>query len=92
MGAPTWRSHFLWPECYACGMADDEKRSAGYTWARYSGVAFIVPSTVVVGMLLGALIDKWAHTHWVYIAGVIFGAVVGFIQLLRMLTHMSDKN
>ncbi|HEY3929764.1 MAG TPA: AtpZ/AtpI family protein [Candidatus Koribacter sp.] len=73
-------------------MADDEKKSVMYTWAKYSGVAFVIPSTVVVGLLLGALIDKWAHTHWVYIAGVIFGAVVGFIQLIRMLTDASDKN
>ena len=73
-------------------MADDDKKSAAYTWARYSGVAFIIPGAVVAGLLIGALIDKWAHTHWVYIAGVIFGAVVGFIQLVRMLTAASDKN
>lgn len=74
--------------------ADDnnDKKSASYTFARYSQVAFIVPGGVVAGLLLGGLIDKWLHTHWVYIAGVIFGAIVGFIQLVRTLTSVSDKN
>jgi hypothetical protein len=28
----------------------------------------------------------------VYIAGVIVGAVLGFVQLIRMLTSVSDKS
>ena len=72
-------------------MADEDKKSASYTWARYSQVAFIVPGGVVAGLILGALIDKWLHTHWVYIAGVIVGAVIGFVQLVRTLTQVSDR-
>jgi F0F1-type ATP synthase assembly protein I len=71
-------------------MADDDK-NASYSWARYSQVAFIVPGGVVAGLILGALIDKWLHTHWVYIAGVIVGAVIGFVQLVRTLTSVSDR-
>lgn len=71
---------------------NNDNKNAAYTWARYSQVAFIIPGAVVAGLLIGALIDKWLHTHWVYIAGVIFGAIVGFIQLVRMLTSVSDKN
>lgn len=73
-------------------MADDDKKNGAYAWARYSQVAFIVPGAVVAGLIIGALLDKWLHTHWVYIAGVIFGAVVGFIQLVRTVTSASDKN
>lgn len=72
-------------------MADEDKKPA-QDWARYSQVAFIIPGAVVAGLLIGALIDKWLHTHWVYIAGVIVGAVLGFVQLIRMLTSVSDKN
>ncbi len=71
---------------------NDDKKSASYTFARYSQVAFIVPGGVVAGLILGALIDRWLHTHWVYIAGVIVGAIIGFVQLVRMLTSVSDKN
>jgi F0F1-type ATP synthase assembly protein I len=73
-------------------MADDENKKAAQDWARYSQVAFIVPGAVVAGLILGALIDKWLNTHWVYIAGVIVGAVLGFVQLIRMLTSVSDKS
>ena len=73
-------------------MAKDDKDNPAYAWARYSQVAFIIPGAVVAGLILGALIDRWLHTHWVYIAGVIVGAVVGFIQLVRMLTSVSDKS
>ena len=72
--------------------SEDDQKSATYTFARYSQIAFIVPGGIVAGFILGGLIDKGMHTHWVYIAGVIFGAIVGFIQLVRMLTSASDKN
>jgi F0F1-type ATP synthase assembly protein I len=71
---------------------DKDSKSAPNDWARYSQVAFIIPGAVVAGLIVGALIDKWLHTHWVYIAGVIVGAVAGFIQLIRTLTSASDKN
>ena len=71
-------------------MVDDPKdpdkfQSAAIAWARYSEIAFIVPAAVVVGLLLGKLGDHLFHTtRKLTIAGLIFGAVVGFIQLIRM--------
>jgi F0F1-type ATP synthase assembly protein I len=70
-------------------MADDRKdpnnlQSTAIAWARYSEIAFIIPAAVVVGLLLGKLGDYLFHTHWLTIAGVVFGAIVGFIQLIRM--------
>ncbi|HLW88546.1 MAG TPA: AtpZ/AtpI family protein [Terriglobales bacterium] len=52
--------------------------------ARYSEIGFIIPSAVVLGFFLGKLLDYWLHTHWIYLAGLIFGAVVGFVQMIRM--------
>jgi len=71
---------------------DDRKtfQSAAIAWARYSEIAFIIPAAVVVGLLLGKLGDYLFHTHWLTITGIIFGAVVGFIQLIRMV--LRDKN
>lgn len=51
---------------------------------RYSEIGFIVPASVILGLIVGRLIDHWLGTSWIYIAGVIFGAIVGFIQLIRM--------
>ncbi len=59
-------------------------------WARYSEIAFIIPAAVVVGLLLGKLLDYWLHTHWLFLVGIIFGAVVGFIQMIRMVTKAKD--
>ena len=75
-------------------MADRRKDSKSnnpvVVWARYSEVAFIIPAAVVVGLLLGKLLDYWLHTHWLFLVGIIFGAVVGFVQMIRMVTHTKD--
>ena len=63
---------------------DDKTESAAILWARYSEIAFIIPAAVVVGLLIGKLLDHWLHTHWLYIAGVIAGAILGFVQMIRM--------
>ena len=59
-------------------------------WARYSEIAFIIPAAVVVGLLIGKLLDYWLHTHWLFLGGIIFGAVVGFVQMIRMVTRAKD--
>jgi F0F1-type ATP synthase assembly protein I len=60
--------------------------------ARYSEIGFIIPAAVLVGFFLGKLLDYWLHTHWIYLAGLIFGAVVGFVQMIRMATaFMKEK-
>lgn len=60
--------------------------------ARYSEIGFIIPAAVILGFFLGKLLDFWLHTHWLYLAGLIFGAVVGFVQMIRMATaSMKDK-
>jgi F0F1-type ATP synthase assembly protein I len=62
------------------------------TAARYSEIGFVIPAAVAVGYFLGSLLDHWLHTHWIYLVGVIFGAVAGFVQMIRMASAMSrDK-
>ncbi len=60
-----------------------ESRDAWAQVARYSEIGFIIPAAVFLGYILGWLLDRWLGTHWIYIAGVIFGAVVGFVQMIR---------
>lgn len=62
------------------------------TAARYSEIGFIIPAAVFLGYALGRLGDYWLHTHWLSLAGIIFGAVVGFVQMIRMASALSrDK-
>ncbi|HEY6302771.1 MAG TPA: AtpZ/AtpI family protein [Terriglobales bacterium] len=52
--------------------------------ARYSEMGFIIPAAIVLGFFIGKLADHWLHTKWLYLAGLLFGAVVGFWQMIRM--------
>jgi F0F1-type ATP synthase assembly protein I len=54
--------------------------------ARYSELAVIFPAATVVGWLLGAALDRWLHTSWLYLAGLILGIVAGFVALIRAAT------
>ena len=70
-------------------MPSRDKRDKDDPWvmvARYSEIGFIIPAAVFLGYVLGRLVDHFAHTTWVYIVGLIFGAVVGFVQMIRMAT------
>ncbi len=51
--------------------------------ARYSEIGFIIPATVLVGYLLGLCADYFLHTHWLYLFGIVFGAVAGFVSMIR---------
>ena len=53
---------------------DSKSNNPAVVFARYSEVAFIIPAAVVVGLLLGKLLDYWLHTHWLFLVGIIFGA------------------
>ena len=79
---------------YADGVTNEDKRvksdNVAVIWAQYSEIAFIIPAAVVVGLLLGKLLDYWLHAHWMFLAGIIFGAVVGFIQMIRMVTKARE--
>jgi len=61
-----------------------QKRDPLVTIARYSEIGFIIPSAVLLGFFLGKLADHWLHTKWFYLVGLLFGAVVGFWQVIRM--------
>ena len=52
--------------------------------ARYSEIGFIIPAAILLGFFLGKLADYWLHTKWLHLVGLLFGAVVGFWQMIRM--------
>jgi F0F1-type ATP synthase assembly protein I len=61
-------------------------------FARYSEIGFIIPASVLLGLVLGKLGDYWLHTHWLYLVGIVFGAVVGFWQMIRMAMRAFNKD
>ena len=62
------------------------------TWvqlARYSQLALVLPAATFVGWLVGVALDKWLHTSWLYLVGLILGIVAGFVELIRTVTSNS---
>jgi F0F1-type ATP synthase assembly protein I len=51
--------------------------------SRYSQLALILPAALVVGWLIGVALDRWLHTTWLYLAGILLGIAAGFIELIR---------
>ena len=51
--------------------------------ANYSQLAFIFPAATVAGWLIGLALDRWLHTTWLYLVGLILGIIAGFVELIR---------
>ena len=47
-------------------------------------IAFILPSSMVVGWLMGAWADSKLHQSWLTVAGVIFGCIAGLVYVIRL--------
>lgn len=67
-------------------MPDDTLRQVG----KYLGIGFILPSCVFVGWLIGYLLDKAFHTHFLTFFFLLFGIAAGFISLIRELNKAND--
>jgi len=68
-------------------MANDRK-----TWlevSRYIELGVLLPACTFIGWLIGTALDKWLHTTWLYLLGLILGIAAGFVQLIR--TVMSSE-
>lgn len=66
-----------------------DKQSFWVQVGRYSQLAFVLPTALVVGWLIGAALDRWLHTTWIYLAGIFLGIAAGFVDLIR--TVMRDS-
>lgn len=47
-------------------------------------LAIALPAGCLVGWLLGAWLDRHFHQGWMGIAGILLGALGGFIQIFRV--------
>ena len=55
------------------------------TVGEYTSLAFLLPAATFVGYIIGYLLDKAFHTHFLYIVFLILGIVAGFVQLIRQI-------
>ncbi|MGH9516851.1 MAG: AtpZ/AtpI family protein [Terriglobales bacterium] len=75
-------------------MASDSKepreKNSWVQIANYAQLAVIFPAATVVGWLVGMALDRWLHTTWLYIAGLLLGIVAGFVELIRTASKNSS--
>ena len=54
-------------------------------------LALLLPAAVVIGWAIGLALDRWLNQHWINIAGLILGAVAGFVQIFRVVLSHSKE-
>lgn len=69
----------------------EEKRNFLVLMARYSQLGLALPAATFAGWLLGAALDHWLHTKWLYLVGLLLGIIAGFIELIRTVTSSDSK-
>lgn len=74
------------------GDAPKQKQSVLVQLAHYSQLAFVFPAATVVGWLIGTALDRWLHTTWLYLAGLILGIIAGFVELIRTVVSSDLKS
>jgi len=58
---------------------------------KYVHIGFVIPAATIAGWLLGAMLDRWLHTDWIYLAGLGLGVITGFYDLIRTVMQMSKE-
>ncbi len=58
---------------------------------RYSHIGLILPASVVVGLAIGAALDRWLKTSWITLAGLLIGCVAGFAEMIRTIMNASKE-
>jgi len=54
-------------------------------FARYSGLAFLIPSAILVGYGIGYGLDKYFGTSYLKLVFLLLGIASGMIELIREL-------
>jgi F0F1-type ATP synthase assembly protein I len=61
------------------------------TWmgsvGEYTGLAFLLPVSTLVGYGIGYLLDRAFGTHFLYIVFLVIGTASGFVQIIRQVTR-----
>ncbi len=47
-------------------------------------LALAIPGGCLIGWFLGSLADRYFHQSWIGIAGLVLGAIAGFIQIFTI--------
>lgn len=59
--------------------------------AKYSELALVMPAGAVGGWIVGAFLDHRFGTHWIYLLGLVLGAIGGFVRVVRVAVEGSRE-
>ena len=54
-------------------------------------LGLLLPACVVIGWAIGLALDRWLSLHWMNVAGLILGAIAGFVQTIRIVLSHSKE-
>jgi ATP synthase protein I len=68
---------------------DDDRRRDSYRMiAQYSSIIFLLPSSLLVGYLIGRFLDGYFETFpWLTMVFLLLGGAAGFVQVFRILNR-----
>jgi ATP synthase protein I len=55
-------------------------------------VAIALPAGCLIGWLAGSWLDRHFHQEWIAIAGIVLGAIGGFIQIFTVASKFLKKD
>jgi F0F1-type ATP synthase assembly protein I len=62
---------------------DSQKKSPWVQVGRYSQLALMLPAGTVAGWLIGSALDRWLHTSWISVVGLLLGIAGSMTELIR---------
>jgi F0F1-type ATP synthase assembly protein I len=54
-------------------------------------LGLLLPACIVIGWAMGLALDRWLNQHWMNVAGLILGAIAGFVQTIRIVLSHSKE-
>lgn len=77
------------------GVPPEKPKGEDNVWrqiGRYSHLGLVLPASTVVGLLIGAALDRWLGTRWITLVGLLVGCVAGFVELIRAILRASKES
>lgn len=73
----------------------DEKRSFFKDYVKAESMvllAIAIPAGCLIGWLAGSWLDRHLHQTWIAVAGIVIGAIGGFLQMFRAASKYLKNN
>ncbi len=71
---------------------DNREQNLWRQIGRYSHMGFVLPASVVVGLLIGGWLDRRLHTSWITLVGLLVGCAAGFTELIREIIRAGKES